>query len=76
MERLLTTIKGDTHMNKQINVGDRVKFKCKWARWQCNTETRIVNGVLSNGDITVRYAGWSHFVVHRHEIKEVLKKGE
>jgi hypothetical protein len=56
---------------KKIKKGDRIVFKAA-TRWGFKKATRIVNGFWDN-EPTVRFGGWSDFVVHAHEIKEVIK---
>lgn len=55
-----------------VQVGDSIKFKAM-TRDSYKTATRKVNGFWSNGCPTVRYQGWSDFVVARHEIISLIK---
>ncbi|MCB8882910.1 hypothetical protein ACELLULO517_21870 [Acidisoma cellulosilytica] len=59
-------------MRKQIKVGDRIKFKAA-TRDRYRMATRVVRGFDNQGRPLVGYAGWRDFIVHRHEIIEVLK---
>ena len=59
-------------MRKQLKVGDRIKFKSA-TRDSYRVATRVVRGLDSQGRPLVGYAGWLDFIVHRHEIIEVLK---
>ncbi len=59
-------------MRKQIRVGDRIKFKAA-TRDSYRIAIRLVRGFDNEGRPLVGYAGWRDFIVHRHEIIEVLK---
>lgn len=52
-----------------IEVGDRITFRSV-TRHSDKPVTRVVNGFF-DGKPTVRFHGWSEFIVHRHEVIEV-----
>jgi hypothetical protein len=49
-----------------IKVGDRITFRAV-TRWGAAKASRIVTGFYL-GEPTVRYGGWSDFIVHWHEV--------
>lgn len=55
---------------KRIKIGDRITFKAA-TRDSYRKATRVVNG-FHFGQPTVRYAGWSNFVVRPAEISAVI----
>jgi hypothetical protein len=59
-------------MTKGIKVGDRIKFKSA-TRDSYRVATRVVRGLDSQGRPLVGYAGWRDFIVHWHEMIEVLE---
>jgi hypothetical protein len=59
-------------MSRQLKVGGRIKFKSA-ARDSYRVATRVVRGLDSQGRPLVGYAGWRDFIVHWHEMIEVLK---
>lgn len=54
-----------------IEIGDRIVFRAV-TRHSDKSVTRKVNG-FCNGEPTVRFHGWGNFIVHHHEISEVLQ---
>lgn len=54
----------------KLEIGDRITF-CSATRWSTAKVTRKVNGFSGDGSPTVRYGGWSDFVVRPHEITAV-----
>lgn len=56
-----------------IKAGDWITFKAA-TRWNCGTVRRKVVRIGLNGEIEVRYGGWSNFVVRPREIKKVERK--
>lgn len=57
---------------KKPQIGDKIIFKA-CTRDSFNKATRIVNG-FCNGMPTVRYAGYSEFVVKPGEIITIIKR--
>ena len=55
----------------KIEIGDKITFRAA-TRWNCGKVTRVVNGFYDskNKIPTVRYGGWSDFVVKPNEIKK------
>lgn len=56
----------------KIKRGDRIKFKAA-TRSDFKSVWRVVNGFWLDGRPTVRYHGYSNFVVSASEIQEVAK---
>ena len=56
----------------RLEVGDRIEFKAL-TRWAHKKVTRLVTGFYGNAP-TVRYGGWSNFVVRHCEISKIIKK--
>lgn len=55
----------------KIEVGDTITFRAI-TRWSGSQATRKVKEVGPRGmSFMVRYGGWSHFVVARHEVIKV-----
>ena len=53
-----------------IKIGDKITFR-PLTRWGAPLLTRLVNGFDSLGRPTVRYNGWSDFIVKWDEIIKV-----
>ena len=60
------------HLHKSPEIGERIKFR---SITRCNSRTAIrkVNGFDSFGRPTVRFEGWSNFIVKPKEISEVFE---
>jgi hypothetical protein len=60
----------------KVKIGDIIKCKAA-TRHHYKVAIRRVTNVLSNGDVWVtKYHGWKDFIVHPHEILEVVKEIE
>lgn len=58
--------------HQKIAIGDTIRFRSV-TRWSNKAATRKVNGFY--GDCpTVRFGGWSQFVVHPREVLEIVTK--
>lgn len=57
---------------RKINIGDKVTFKAA-TLYSYETVTRKVKEVYASGNVAVRYAGYSDFIVYPQEIKKVEK---
>jgi len=55
----------------QIKVGTRIKFKA-CTRWSNAEQIRVVNGFYKNLP-TIRFGGWSDFVVLENEIISIIQ---
>lgn len=60
--------------NHDIEIGNRIRFRA-WNRHENREVVRVVNGFYDAAKTipTVRYLGWSRFVVAQREISEVIK---
>ena len=62
----------NTQILEQIKVGTKIEFKA-CTRWSNKKETRIVNGFTKKGLPTIRFGGWSDFVLNEKEIIRIIK---
>ncbi|GEM_PF-5431395 len=53
-------------------IGKRVVFRAT-TRCSDRKATRVIKGILENGNIEVTYAGWPDFQVYPREIIEILE---
>ncbi len=58
-----------TTKHRKIHIGDRIQFRAPVRGLGAPLVWRRVNG-MCQGRPTVRYAGWVHFIVRRHEIED------
>jgi hypothetical protein len=61
----------ENSMLSQIKVGTRIKFKA-CTRWSNAKQVRVVNGFHRNLP-TIRFGGWSDFVVRENEIISIIQ---
>ena len=57
-------------MLSQIKVGTKIEFKAT-TRWSNSKQVRVVNGFHKNLP-TIRFGGWSDFVVKESEIISIV----
>jgi len=57
---------------KKSDIGKRVVFRAT-TRCSDRKTTRVIKGILENGNIEVTYAGWPDFQVYPREIIEILE---
>ena len=57
---------------QKSDIGKRVVFRAT-TRYSDRKATRVIKGIIGNGNIVVSYAGWSDFQVYPHEIIEILE---
>lgn len=61
-----------TQILEQIKVGTKIEFKA-FTIWSSRKEIRIVNGFTRNGLPTIRFGGWSKFVLKEKEIIRIIE---
>ena len=61
-----------TQILEQIKVGTKIEFKA-CTRWSSKKEIRIVNGFTRGGLPTIRFGGWSDFVLRENEIIRIIE---